>query len=151
MLFRSAQQYRLAVASSSNQEVIDVVLEVAGLTQYFPTTVGGDAVQHHKPDPEVYFTTARKLGLLPDQCCAIEDSPAGIQAAKTAGLTVIGLTTGQTVAQLRHADHKFEWTLPEAQAWATATAVRFGKQVTLEPVGRVFQTYGSPTIGIVFT
>ena len=100
-----AQQYRLAVASSSNQEVIDVVLEVAGLTQYFPTTVGGDAVQHHKPDPEVYFTTARKLGLLPDQCCAIEDSPAGIQAAKTAGLTVIGLTTGQTVAQLRHADH----------------------------------------------
>ena len=60
-------------------------------------------------------------------------------------------TDGEMANQLRHADHKFEWTLPEAQAWATATAVRFGKQVTLEPVGRVFQTYGSPTIGIVFT
>ena len=60
-------------------------------------------------------------------------------------------TDGEMANQLRHADHKFDWTLPEAQAWATATAVRFGKQVTLEPVGRVFQTYGSPTIGIVFT
>ena len=100
-----AQRYQLAVASSSNQEVIDVVLEVAGLTQYFQVTVGGDAVRQHKPDPEVYLTATSKLGLLPGQCCAIEDSPAGIQAAKTAGLTVIGLTTGQTAAQLGHADH----------------------------------------------
>jgi len=100
-----AQRYRLAVASSSNQEVIDVVLDVAGLTQYFPVTVGGDAVRKHKPDPEVYLTTTRKLSLTPHQCCAIEDSPTGIQAAKTAGLTVIGITTGQTPAQLRQADH----------------------------------------------
>ena len=100
-----AQQYRLAVASSSNQIVIDVVLDVAGLTKYFPVTVGGDAVQHLKPDPEVYLTAACRLGLPPGNCCAIEDSPTGIAAAKAAGLTVIGLTTGQTPAQLRQADH----------------------------------------------
>ena len=100
-----AQHYRLAVASSSNQEVIDVVLDVAGLTQYFPVTVGGEAVRKHKPDPEVYLTATRKLGLPPGQCCAIEDSPTGIAAAKAAGLTVIGITTGQTPAQLRQADH----------------------------------------------
>ena len=100
-----AQRYRLAVASSSNQEVIDVVLDVAGLAQYFQVTVGGDAVQKHKPDPEVYLTATSKLSLVPIQCCAIEDSPAGIAAAKTAGLTVIGITTGQTAAQLRQADY----------------------------------------------
>ena len=100
-----AERYRLAIASSSNQEVIDVVLDVAGLTQYFPVTVGGDAVRKHKPDPEVYLAATRKLGLAPGQCCAIEDSPTGIQSAKTAGLTVIGLTTGQTATQLRQADH----------------------------------------------
>jgi len=100
-----AQRYPLAVASSSNQEVINVVLAVAGLTQYFQVTVGGDAVQHHKPDPEVYLTAARNLGCPPGDCCAIEDSPTGIAAAKAAGMTVIGLTTSQTAAQLRQADH----------------------------------------------
>ena len=100
-----AQRYRLAVASSSNQEVIDVVLDVAGLAQYFPVTVGGDAVRKHKPDPEVYLMATSKLSLAPGQCCAIEDSPAGIAAAKTAGLIVIGITTGQTEAQLRQADY----------------------------------------------
>ena len=100
-----ARRYPLAVASSSNQEVINVVLAVAGLTQYFKVTVGGDAVQQHKPDPEVYLTAARNLGLPPRDCCAIEDSPTGIAAAKAAGLTVIGLTTSQTATQLRQADH----------------------------------------------
>jgi len=100
-----ARRYPLAIASSSRQEVINVVLEVAGLTQYFKVTVGGDAVQHFKPDPEVYLTAARRLGLPPGNCCAIEDSPPGVTAAKAAGLTVIGLTTGQTAAQLRQADY----------------------------------------------
>ena len=99
-----ARHYPLAIASSSRQEVINVVLEVAGLTQYFKVTVGGDAVQHLKPDPEVYLTAAGRLGVPPGQCCAIEDSPPGITAAKRAGLTVIGLTTGQTAAQLHQAD-----------------------------------------------
>ena len=100
-----AQRYQLAVASSSNQEVIDVVLDVAGLAQYFQVTVGGDAVRKPKPDPEVYLTATSRLGLLPGQCCAIEDSPTGVQSATAAGLTVIGLATGQTPAQLRQADH----------------------------------------------
>lgn len=100
-----AQRYRLAVASSSNQEVIDVVLDVAGLTQYFQFTIGGDAVRKHKPDPEIYLAATSQLGLAPDQCCAIEDSPTGIQSAKTAGLKVIGLLTGQTATQLRQADY----------------------------------------------
>lgn len=100
-----ARHYPLAIASSSRQEVINVVLEVAGLTQYFKVTIGGDAVQQLKPHPEVYLTAVRRLGLPPGNCCAIEDSPPGIAAAKAAGMTVIGITTGQTAAQLHQADH----------------------------------------------
>ena len=99
-----AQKYRLAVASSSNQEVIDVVLDVAGLTPYFKVTIGGDAVQHHKPDPEIYLAVTKKLGLAPGQCCAIEDTPAGITAAKAAGLTAIGLATSLSADKLQSAD-----------------------------------------------
>ncbi|MEI6084516.1 MAG: HAD family phosphatase [Verrucomicrobiota bacterium] len=85
-----AQRYRLAVASSSNQSVIDVVLTVAGFRQHFSVTVGGDAVHDHKPDPAVYNLAVQKLGVSAAQCCAIEDSTAGITAAQAAGITVIG-------------------------------------------------------------
>ncbi|MCG3149977.1 MAG: Phosphorylated carbohydrates phosphatase [Verrucomicrobiae bacterium] len=100
-----AQKYRLAVASSSNQEVIDVVLEVAGLTEHFKVTVGGNAVEHHKPHPDVYLLAAKNLGIPAAQCCAIEDSPVGIAAAKSAGLTAIGITTGLSPDKLTGADH----------------------------------------------
>jgi HAD superfamily hydrolase (TIGR01509 family) len=99
-----ARRYTLAVATSSNQSVIDVVLEVAGLTSYFKATVGGDAVQQHKPNPEVYLAAARKIAHPPATCCAIEDSAVGIQAAKSAGMSAIGLTTSLTPAQLHQAD-----------------------------------------------
>jgi len=100
-----AQRYALAVASSSNQEVIDVVLEVAGLTNCFKVTVGGNAVEHHKPHPDVYLLAAKNLGIPAAQCCAIEDSPVGIAAAKTAGMTAIGITTGLPPEKLTGADH----------------------------------------------
>lgn len=99
------QRYRLAVASSSRQQVIDVVLEVTGLRAYFPITVGGDAVHHHKPDPAVYNLALSKLALPGSECVAIEDSPTGIAAAKAAGLQVIGLVTSLPAARLTGADH----------------------------------------------
>lgn len=89
-----AERYRLAVASSSNQSIIDVVLEIAGFRSYFLVTVGGDAVHQHKPDPAVYNLAVQKLGLPAERCCAIEDSTAGITAAQAAGIFAIGL--GQT-------------------------------------------------------
>lgn len=100
-----AQRYRLAVASSSSQSVIDVVLDVAGFRSYFPVTVGGDAVDQHKPDPAIYNLAVRKLGVPAAQCCAIEDSPPGITAAKAAGVTAIGITTSLPPEQLSGADH----------------------------------------------
>jgi HAD superfamily hydrolase (TIGR01509 family) len=100
-----ARRYQLAVATSSNHHVADVVMEISGLGSHFRVIVAREDVRFPKPDPEVYFTTARKLGVRPSTCCVIEDSPHGIQAAKMAGMTCIGLTTSLPPEQLSRADH----------------------------------------------
>ncbi len=86
---RLAGRFRLAVASSSNRPLIDAVLEVAGLAQYFDVTVSSEEVPRGKPAPDVYLEAARRLGVAPERCAAIEDSHGGIRAAKAAGTRVI--------------------------------------------------------------
>ena len=55
-------------------------------------------VTRRKPDPEPYLRAAQLLGLAPDDCLVIEDSPAGIRAGKAAGCTVLGYT-GSSIRQ----------------------------------------------------
>ena len=70
----------------------------------FSLIVAREDVRFPKPDPEIYFTTARKLGVRPSACCVIEDSIHGIQAAKMAGMTAIGLTSSLPPEKLSRAD-----------------------------------------------
>ncbi|MGD1017916.1 MAG: HAD family phosphatase [Verrucomicrobiia bacterium] len=100
-----ARRYQLAVATSSSHHVADVVMEISGLGPHFHVIVAREDVRFPKPDPEVYFTTARKLGVRPSTCCVIEDSTHGVQAAKMAGMTCIGITTSLSPEQLSRADH----------------------------------------------
>ncbi|HVM62003.1 MAG TPA: HAD family phosphatase [Verrucomicrobiae bacterium] len=100
-----AKRYQLAVATSSTHHVADVVMEISGLGPHFRLIVAREDVRFPKPDPEVYFTAARKLGVRPSACCVIEDTSLGVQAAKTAGMTCIGLTTSLPPEKLSHADH----------------------------------------------
>ena len=100
-----ARHYRLGIATSAPHIAIDVVMEVTGLRPHFQAIVGREDVQHAKPQPEVYLTAAARLGVPPADCCAIEDTPVGIEAAKAAGMTVIGLTTSLPAAKLDRADH----------------------------------------------
>jgi HAD superfamily hydrolase (TIGR01509 family) len=86
---RLAERYPLGLASSSNRPLIDAVLEVAGLTQYFKVTVSSEEVPRGKPAPDVYLEAARRLGVPPEHCAAVEDSHGGIRAAKAAGMFVI--------------------------------------------------------------
>ena len=86
---RLAGSFRLAVASSSNRPIIDAVLDVAGLTQYFAATVSSEEVARGKPAPDVYLEAARRLDVAPERCAAIEDSHGGIRSAKAAGMRVI--------------------------------------------------------------
>jgi HAD superfamily hydrolase (TIGR01509 family) len=82
-------RWPLGLASSSNRELIDLVLEVAGLTDAFAATVSSEEVARGKPAPDVFLDTARRLGVDPDGCVAIEDSSNGLRAAAAAGMTVI--------------------------------------------------------------
>jgi sugar-phosphatase len=82
---------RLALASSSSHELIAVVLATLGLEDVFEVTCSGVDEERGKPDPAVYLTTVRRLGLRARECCAFEDSAAGVQAAHAAGLFVIAV------------------------------------------------------------
>jgi HAD superfamily hydrolase (TIGR01509 family) len=88
---RLAARFPLAVASSSNRPLIDVVLEVAGLKELFPATVSSEEVARGKPAPDVYLEAARRLGVAPARCAAVEDSHSGIRSAKSAGMRVIAI------------------------------------------------------------
>ena len=84
-------RWPLALASSSNRELIDLVLETAHLAHYFQATVSSEEVAHGKPAPDVYLEAARRLGSEPSRCVAIEDSHNGILSAVAAGMRVIAI------------------------------------------------------------
>ena len=86
---RCAEHWPLAVASSSNPELIEVVLDAAGLHDVIPVVVSSQEVPRGKPAPDVYFEAAARLGVAPDRCVAVEDSHGGIRSAKAAGMRVI--------------------------------------------------------------
>jgi HAD superfamily hydrolase (TIGR01509 family) len=88
---RLEARFPLAVASSSNRPLIDTVLEVAGITGCFKTTVSSEEVPRGKPAPDVYLEAARQLAVAPERCAAIEDSHGGIRSAKAAGMRVIAM------------------------------------------------------------
>src|SRR5262245_12926451 len=85
----AAAGLRLAVASSSNRELIDAVLERLVLTELFDVTVSSEEVERGKPAPDVYLEAAGRLGVEPGRCVAIEDSASGIRAAHAAGMRVV--------------------------------------------------------------
>jgi HAD superfamily hydrolase (TIGR01509 family) len=88
---RLAERWSLGLASSSNRELIDLVLETSALATFFTVTVSSEEVARGKPAPDVYLEAARLLGVAPGSCAAIEDSQNGIRSAATAGLRVIAI------------------------------------------------------------
>ena len=88
---RIAEGWQLGLASSSNREIIDLVLEHAGLTDAFAVTVSSEEVARGKPAPDVYLEAARRLGADPARCVAIEDSSNGLRSAAAAGTAVVAI------------------------------------------------------------
>ena len=88
---RLAGSFALAVASSSNRPLIDAVLDVAGIARHFAATVSSEEVARGKPAPDVYVEAARRLGVEPQACAAVEDSHGGIRSAKAAGMRVLAI------------------------------------------------------------
>ncbi|MBM3875550.1 MAG: HAD family phosphatase [Verrucomicrobia bacterium] len=88
-----AGRFKLAVASGSPHVVIDAVLGMEDLRRRFGAVVSADDVARGKPAPDVFLEAARRLGVAAAACCVIEDSVAGVQGARAAGMQVIGITT----------------------------------------------------------
>lgn len=91
---RLADRFPLALASSSARILIDQVLESAGLSDAFRTTLSTEEVARGKPAPDVYLAAVGRLGLDPSVCAAVEDSSNGLRAAGAAGLAVIAVPHG---------------------------------------------------------
>jgi HAD superfamily hydrolase (TIGR01509 family) len=88
---RLAERWPLGLASSSNRELIDLVLELLGVEHLFTATVSSEEVARGKPAPDVYLEAARRLGVDPTRAAAVEDSHNGILSAKAAGMRVIAI------------------------------------------------------------
>ncbi len=88
---RTAARFPLALASSSNRAIFEEVLRLAGIADCFEATVSSEEVARGKPAPDVYFEAARRLGVVPERCAAVEDSHAGIRSAHAAGMRVIAI------------------------------------------------------------
>src|SRR5215211_575532 len=88
---RVAARWPLGLASSANRPVIEVVLELSGLEDFFEITISSEEVAHGKPAPDVYLEAARRLRVDPALCAAVEDSSSGILSAHAAGMRVVAI------------------------------------------------------------
>jgi HAD superfamily hydrolase (TIGR01509 family) len=82
---------KTALASSSRREWVEATLKGAGLEGLFEAVISGEMVEHGKPAPDIFLLAAEKLGVSPEACVVLEDSPRGIEAAKAAGMLAVGV------------------------------------------------------------
>lgn len=98
---------KFAICSGSTRQEINTALaklELGVLQQYFPIIITAEDVMKGKPSPEGYLKAAKNLGVAPENCLVIEDTPNGIKAAKSANMKVVALTTTHEEKKLADAD-----------------------------------------------
>lgn len=95
---------KTAVASSAPVENISFTLLETNIGNYFDVITSADEIENGKPNPEIFIKTAAKLNFTPGQCLVFEDSFPGIEAAKRAGMKVVGVATTHSLYKLPHTD-----------------------------------------------
>jgi len=103
LLEKVAARYRLALASGSRHPTINAVLALRGLRRFFRVIVSSEDVAHGKPAPDIFLRTAELLDVAPKECCVIEDSASGVEAALAAGMTVMAITNSLPAEKLSRA------------------------------------------------
>ena len=93
-----------AVGSSAPRGNLDLLLAATDTLRYFAAVVSGDDVSRGKPEPEVFLTAATKLGADPRRCVVFEDAPAGVEAAKAAGMVCVAVCSHHPAAAFAAAD-----------------------------------------------
>ena len=93
-----------AIVTSTPRANLDLILDTLGLAGRFQALVAEEDASKGKPDPEGFLVAAERLGTEPANCVVIEDAPAGLRAAKSAGMRAIGVTTTHPAPDLADAD-----------------------------------------------
>ncbi len=95
----------MAIATSGIKENIDYMFKHLDIKHFFKDVIYSKDIQKGKPDPEIYFITATRLNIPVNNCVVFEDSVAGIQSAKAAGMKVIAIATTHLPEELKSADN----------------------------------------------
>jgi beta-phosphoglucomutase family hydrolase len=115
-LAEASKTVPLAVGTNAEPANVDFTLDGAGVRQYFRAIVDGSQVANAKPAPDVYLRGAELLGVDPANCIVFEDSPVGIEAARAAGMRVVGLLTH--ASRLENVDVAVrDFLQPELASW----------------------------------
>lgn len=99
-----ARRIPVALATSAPRANVEHTLTELHLTLRFSIVARSDEVAHGKPFPDVFLEAARKMGVPPERCLAFEDAPAGIIAARAAGMWCVGVSTSYPPDLLDHTD-----------------------------------------------
>lgn len=98
------RQLGLGIGMGSSSRTAALFLATMQLDHFFDATTDALETKRSKPDPEVFLTTARKLGVSPARCLVFEDADVGVEAGKAAGMTIVAITTTRSAAVLHEAD-----------------------------------------------
>jgi beta-phosphoglucomutase family hydrolase len=85
------QRYPMALASGSSPEIIEMVLDITGLSRHFEVVISAEEVPRGKPAPDIFLEAAARLQVSPEDCLVVEDSQYGVEAAHRAGMYCIGV------------------------------------------------------------
>ena len=92
-----AEGYKLAVASNSIRQTVELMMEKSNLARYMDLMLSNQDVSKPKPDPEIYNTAITRLGLKPEECLIVEDNQNGIKAAQASGANVMIVSSVEDV------------------------------------------------------
>lgn len=101
-----SRNLKMAIVSSSTQSYLRHILELFEIQDYFDFVLSGDMAERSKPFPDIYLKAAEKTGLLKNELFVIEDSTAGIAAAKAAGIYVVGYKGSKIIQDTSQADEE---------------------------------------------
>lgn len=85
--------WRQALGTSAPQGNIDAVFDVLKIEKFFDAVMSSEQVKAGKPEPDVFLAAAAKMNIAPEDCIVVEDAPAGIEAARRAGMRSVGVLT----------------------------------------------------------
>lgn len=107
---------RVALVTGTAKDAANRTLEAVGMDGVFAVVVTGDDVSRGKPSPDPYAKAIHDLGVSGRQCLAVENAPAGIRSANTAGLFCVGITSTLNSEELHEASAVFD-SIPHLAAW----------------------------------